>query len=57
MSNNIKIIKSLSDKDPEYGFPLGEILCTTEKHLQEKLLELKNRGFKDLIVIPYIEEK
>lgn len=46
---NWKIVKSRSDKHPEYGYPMGQILC---RDIDEANEYIEKSEFKDL----YIEE-
>ncbi len=47
---NWKIVKSKSDKHPEFGYPMGQILCRTLEEAQE---HVKNSEFSDCFIIDY----
>ena len=47
-----KILTSISDKHPEIGFPMGEVLCRSTKESQEFI---DNSEFKDIIIKDYKE--
>lgn len=47
---NWHIVKSKSDKHPECGYPMGQILC---RSLEEAKECLKNSEFKDCFITKY----
>lgn len=47
-----KIVKSKSDKHPEYSYPMGEILCRSLEEAQEYV---KNSEFTDCVITDYSE--
>lgn len=52
--NDWKIIKSKSDAHPEFGFPMGEILCKSLKEAEEYIEESE---FKDCYILDYCESE
>lgn len=49
---NWQIIKSISDKHPEFGYPMGEILC---RSLEEAEEHIKNSEYNDLYIQAYLQ--
>jgi len=47
---NWKVVKSRSDKHPEYGYPMGHVLC---RNLEEAEQYVKNSEFNDLYIDKY----
>ncbi len=47
---NWKIVQSKSDKHPEFGYPMGQILC---RNLEEAEDHIKNSEFKDSYMNDY----
>ena len=47
---NLKIVKSRSDSHPEYGYPMGEILC---RNLTEAKEHIEKSEFKDCYIEDY----
>lgn len=45
------VVRSKSGKHPEYGYPIGEILC---RSLEDVESAIKNSGMDDPIVEPYL---
>lgn len=47
---NWKIVKSHSDKHPEFGYSMGEVLC---RSLEEAVEYIKNSEYNDLYIEDY----
>lgn len=47
---NWKIVQSKSDKHPECGYPMGQVLC---KSLEEAEEHIKNSEFNDCFITSY----
>lgn len=48
MKDEYKVVKSRSDKHPEYGYPLGEILCANLEVAEDYV---KNSEFTDCFIL------
>lgn len=48
------ILSSKSDKHPEYGYPMGQILCRSKKEADE---HIKNSPFKDIQIKKYEDKE
>lgn len=48
-----KVIKSLSNKHPEYGYPMGQILCRSQADAEKFI---NSTEFKDCVIEDYKHE-
>ena len=49
--SNWRVIKSASDKHPEFGYPMGQVLCRNLKEAEEYV---KNSEFPDCFISEYM---
>ena len=47
-----KVVQSRSDKHPDCGYPMGQVLCRNEEEAQE---HIRNSEFKDCYIRDYTE--
>lgn len=53
MMENWKVVTSKSDKHPEFGYPMGQILCKSQKEAEEYV---QKSEFKDLEIKEFKDE-